>query len=75
VFAYAISAAPQELARIGKVKAVSAEHVLVKVIADEQGIETHNISRLTTVRWKDSSGKEHTTQFISLQGHHRRQRP
>jgi len=74
VFAYTIPAAQQELARLGAINALSAQHTLVKVITSEQGVETHNISRLTTVRWKDSSGKERTTQFISLEGQHQRQR-
>ncbi len=74
VWAYTVSATSQELARLGVRNAISAQHVLVRVITFEQGVETHNISRLTTVRWKDASGKERTTQFVSLQGQHRRQR-
>jgi hypothetical protein len=75
VFAYSVPAAPQELARLGAANVLSAQHTLIKVVTFEQGVETHNISRLTTVRWKDtSSGKERTTQFISLQGRHQRQR-
>ena len=74
VFAYSVPAAPQELARLGAANVLSAQHTLIKVVTFEQGVETHNISRLTTVRWKDtSSGKERTTQFISLQGRHQRQ--
>ncbi|HEV7376598.1 MAG TPA: hypothetical protein VGN95_17930 [Pyrinomonadaceae bacterium] len=74
VFAYTVAAAPQELARLAAAKVQSAQHTLIKVITFEQGVETHNISRLTTVRWTDASGKERTTQFISLQGRHQRQR-
>jgi hypothetical protein len=73
VFAYSVPAAPQELARLGAANVLSAQHTLIKVVTFEQGVETHNISRLTTVRWKDASGKERTTQFISLQGRHQRQ--
>ncbi|HEX8264990.1 MAG TPA: hypothetical protein VF596_06160 [Pyrinomonadaceae bacterium] len=72
VLAYTIAAAPQELARLGIPSAISAQHVLVKVISLEQGMETHNISRITTVRWKDATGKDRTTQFVSLQGQHQR---
>lgn len=72
VFAYTVAAAPTELARLGVLNAQSAQHVMVKVITFEQGIETHNISRVTTVRWKDASGKQRTTQFVSLQGIHQR---
>ena len=73
VFAYSVPATPQELARLGAANVLSAQHTLIKVVTFEQGVETHNISRLTTVRWKDASGKERTMQFISLQGRHQRQ--
>jgi len=73
VFAYSVPAAAQELARLGVANVLSAQHTLIKVVTFEQGVETHNISRLTTVRWKDASGKERTMQFISLQGRHQRQ--
>jgi hypothetical protein len=39
----------------------------------EQGLETHRISRVTTVSWQDKEGQERFLQFVSLQGHHRRQ--
>ena len=74
VFAYSVPAAQQELVRLGAVNVLSAQHTLIKVVAFDQGIEVHDISRLTTVRWKDASGKERTTQFISLQGRHQKQR-
>jgi hypothetical protein len=74
VFAYTVPAAPQELARLGAANVLSAQHTLVKVVTFEQGLETHDISRLTTLRWKEASGKERTTQFISLQGRHQKQR-
>ena len=47
--------------------------MLVKVVTKEQGVETHRISRVTTVSWKDKEGKEQTLQFVSLQGYHKRQ--
>jgi hypothetical protein len=47
--------------------------VLVKVVTKEQGVETHRISRLTTVSWKDREGKDRWLQFVSLQGFHKRQ--
>jgi len=74
VSAYSVPAAPQELARLGAANVLSAQHTLIKVVTFEQGVETHNISRLTTVRWKDANSNERTTQFISLQGRHQRQR-
>jgi hypothetical protein len=46
---------------------------VIKVVTKEQGVETHRISRLTTVSWKDKEGKERWLQFLSLQGSHKRQ--
>jgi hypothetical protein len=43
------------------------------VVTKEQVMETHRISRLTTVSWKDKEGKECWLQFVSLQGFHKRQ--
>jgi hypothetical protein len=74
VLAYTVPVAPQEFARLGMPNAISGQHVLVKVITYEQGLETHNISRLTTIRWKDASGRERTIQFVSMQGRHQHQR-
>lgn len=68
---YTVAGAPREFAALGD-KFLSATHVLVKTVTFEQGIETHHISRVTTVRWKDAEGKERSTQFVSLQGHHKR---
>ena len=72
VWAYTIPANPREFAALGN-KFVSANHVLVKNVTNEGGVETHHISRLTTLRWKDAEGKERATQFVSLQGKHQRQ--
>jgi hypothetical protein len=74
VLAYTVAVAPQEFSRLGMPNAVSGQHVLVKVVTFEHGLETHNITRLTTLRWKDADGKERTTQFVSLQGRHQHQR-
>lgn len=71
VWAYSIPANPREFLSLGD-KFVSGTHVLVKTIVMDQGIETHNISRITTLKWKDNEGKEHLTQFVSLQGQHRK---
>jgi hypothetical protein len=73
VWTYAAPAAEQELARLGFPKGTSGQHVVVKVVTTEQGAETHRISRVTTVRWKDKDGKENALQFVSLQGYHKRQ--
>lgn len=68
---YTVPASAREFAAMGD-KFLSATHVLVKTATFEQGIETHHISRVTTVRWKDAEGKERATQFVSLQGQHKR---
>lgn len=74
VWSYTARAAAEELARLGFPPGASGQHALVKVITTEQGVETHRISRLTTVTWKDSDGKEQCLQFVSLQGFHQREK-
>lgn len=74
-WAYVVTADARELAQLGFSNVISGQHVLVKVITSEQGVETHRISRVTTVSWKDAEGKERWTQFVSLQGFHKRQSP
>ena len=73
VWSYTTPAPTQELRRLGFPESASGQHVLVKVATHEQGVETHRISRLTTVNWKDSEGEEQVLQFVSLQGYHQRQ--
>jgi hypothetical protein len=72
VWSYAAPAAEQELARLGFPKGASGQHVVVKVVTTEQGVETHRVSRVTTVSWKDKKGNERALQFVSLQGYHKR---
>ena len=73
VWTYSSAASAQELGQLGFPKDASGQHVVVKVVTKEQGVETHRISRLTTVTWKDKAGKERTLQFVSLQGFHKHQ--
>jgi hypothetical protein len=72
VWSYATPAAAQELSRLGFSQGATGQHVVVKVVVQEQGVETHRITRVTTATWKDKDGKERTLQFVSLQGHHKR---
>jgi hypothetical protein len=72
-WAYSAPADARELAQLGFSNVISGKHVLLKVVGMEDGKETHRISRVTTVRWKDAEGKERTLQFVSLQGYHRKQ--
>lgn len=51
----------------------SGQHVLVKVVTSEAGVEIHRITRVTTVTWTDQAGQERSIQFVSLQGFHQRQ--
>ena len=69
---YSIPAATQEVAQLGFSNITSAQHVLVKVVTQENGTQTHRITRITTVIWKDKEGKEICTQFVSLQGFHKK---
>ncbi len=75
IWTYAMPASPQELAQLGFTSVTWGQHVVVKVITQEQGIETHQITRVTTVNWKDAEGKERWIQYVSLQGVRRRQCP
>lgn len=72
-WAYNVPADPRELAQLGFSNVSYGQHTLIKVVTNEQGTETHRISRLTTVNWKDADGKDRWIQFISLQGVHKRQ--
>lgn len=73
VWSYVAPAAAGELGMLGFPAGAEGNHVLVRVLTREAGVETHRISRLTTVRWTDATGAERWTQFISLQGYHKRQ--
>jgi hypothetical protein len=75
VWTYASAASPQELAMLGFSNVSVSQHVVVKVVTHDKGIETHHISRVTTVKWKDTAGEERTLQYVSLQGVHKRQAP
>ena len=73
VWSYTARAGARELTRLGFPVNAAGQHVLVKVVTEEQGAEMHRISRLTTVKWKDEDGKEQVMSFVSLKGHHVRQ--
>jgi len=69
---YTMPAHAGRLAFLGFQNVVAGRHVLVKEITEEEGMECHRISRLTTVNWKDQEGRSRWLQFVSLQGVHRR---
>lgn len=73
VWSYASAIDARDMAALGFPKGATGQHVLVKVVTKEQGVETHRITRLSTVTWTAKDGKERTLQFVSLQGHHKRQ--
>jgi hypothetical protein len=72
VWSFVAPAGAQELGRLGFPSGTAGQHVVVKVVTKEQAAETHRISRLTTVHWKDKDGKERWLQYVSLQGTHKR---
>jgi len=72
-WAYTIPADPRDLAQLGFSNVSYGQHSLIKVVTNEQGAETHRISRVTTVNWKDAEGKDHWIQYVSLQGIHKKQ--
>jgi len=69
---YVMPGSPQEMANLGFTNIISAQHVMVKVVTQENGIETHRITRITTVNWKDKDGRDRWIQYTSLEGYHRR---
>ncbi|MBN1212332.1 MAG: hypothetical protein JXA92_07115 [candidate division Zixibacteria bacterium] len=71
-WAYAAAANPQEMAMLGFPNVTHSQHILVKEITDEEGVETHRITRVTTVSWKDTEAKKHWLQYVSLQGFHKK---
>ena len=70
---YTTAAYPQELSQLGFKDVVSGQHTVVKTVTEEDGLETHHISRVTLVNWKDAAGKSRWIQFVSLEGTHRRE--
>jgi len=74
IWTYAADAAPQELEQLGFPKGATGRHVAVKVVTKEAGVETHRISRVTTVSWPDTDGKERWLQYVSLEGFHKRKK-
>jgi hypothetical protein len=72
VWTYATDASGQELSQAGFPRGAAGRHVVVKVVTNEAGVETHRITRVTTVSWRDREGKERWSQFVSLQGYHKR---
>jgi hypothetical protein len=72
IWSYATDASAQELSQLGFPMGAAGRHVVVKVVTNESGVETHRISRVTTVSWRDKEGKERWLQFVSLQGLHKK---
>jgi hypothetical protein len=74
VWTYTSPVNPYEYSIMGFTNVIYAKHVLVKVITREDEIETHRISRVTTVHWTGKDNEGQWIQFISLQGIHRRKK-
>ena len=73
VWTSATQAHAEELASLGFPNVTSGQHVTTKVVSHEKGIETHRVTRVTTVNWMDQAGQDRWIQFVSLQGFHQRQ--
>jgi len=69
---YAMPGSPQEMANFGFTDIISAQHIMVKVVTQEDETETHRLSRITTVNWKDKDGRDRWIQYTSLEGYHKR---
>ena len=71
VFSYSLDADPGEFSGLGFPRDVHGTNVMVKVIVDEAGVETHRLSRVTTLQWRGADGTPRTLQFTSLKGWHK----
>ena len=71
-WSYATAAVPQELSALGFPKGATGEHVTVKMVTNDKGVESHHVTRVSVVAWTDKDGKERVTQFVSLKGSHKR---
>ena len=71
-WAYSTAADTNELVTFGFTHIVSGQHDFIKVERFTEGVETHYVSRTTTVEWRDEGGQIQTTQWMSMQGFHRR---
>ncbi|MFC1573114.1 hypothetical protein ACFL6M_05890 [Candidatus Eisenbacteria bacterium] len=71
-WAYTMPASPHELTWLGFPADVQGAHVLLKVVTHEGGIETHRVSRVSTLSWTDADAGEQCVQYTSLQGYHRK---
>lgn len=72
VYTFAQDEAGPDLASLGFTNAQTGRHVTVKVVSRDGDIEIEDISRVTTVRWRDASGTDRTTQMVTMKGFHRR---
>jgi hypothetical protein len=59
-------ASSQDLASYRLPNVASGQHIVNKVVTSDAGVETHRITRVTTVHWTDLAGQERSTQFVSL---------
>ena len=72
VWTSATPAHAEELTSLGFPNA-SGQHVATKVVTNEAGVETHRVTRVTTVHWTDHAEQDRWIQFVSLKGVHQRQ--
>ena len=70
---YVMTLSPADLVRLGFERPLAGRHTIVKAVTEEDGVETHRITRLSTVNWEDAKGRSRWTQYVSLVGMHRRE--
>lgn len=73
VFCYSLDADPGEFRALGFPADVHGSNVMVKAVVDEAGVETHRLTRISTLQWMEADGTPRTLQFTSLKGWHRRE--
>ena len=62
---------PFELKQLGINSAINATNTTLKIITEENQIEVHKITRISTITFIENSN-EKTVQFVSLKGFHKR---
>ena len=71
-YVYSQKIEPNEFSQMRFFNVVEGYHTVVKLVLITDGVERHDISRLSTIQWIDTQGKVQNTQFVSLKGFHER---
>ena len=57
---------------VTKENLVEVYHKTTKIVAEEEGLETHHIKRITHIVYKDNQGKKVALEYTSLEGSHKK---